>query len=44
MSYFLLVCVWSKQEVCLDMDEPISDLPEKVQGGFLTIDGDNYDE
>ena len=30
----------SKHEVCLEMDEPISDLPQKEQGGLLTIDGD----
>ena len=35
-----LVCVCSKQQVCLDMDETISDFPEKEQGEFLTIDGD----
>ena len=29
MSSCLLVYVCSKQEVCLEMDEPISDLPKK---------------
>ena len=32
MGSCLLVYVCSKQEVWLDMDEPISDLPEKEQG------------
>ena len=39
ISYFSLTYVCSKQYVCLDMDDPISDLPQKKQGGFLTIDG-----
>ena len=29
-----------KQEVCLDKDEPISDLPPKRKGELLNIDGD----
>ena len=33
-----IIYVCSKYEVCLDMDEPISNLPEKEQGKFLTID------
>ena len=39
MSYFPLIYVCSKQEACLDMDEPISDLPEKKQDYLLIIDG-----
>ena len=35
---FLYLCL--KPEVCLDMDEPISDLPKKQQGELLNIDGD----
>ena len=33
------LCPLSKEEVFLYMDEPISNLPEKEQGEFLTIDG-----
>ena len=40
MSSFSLVYVCSKQKVCLEMDEPIPDLPEKEQGELLTIYGD----
>ena len=40
MSSCSLVYVCLKQEVCLEVDEPISDLPEKEQGKLLTIDGD----
>ena len=29
----------SKEEVCLKIDELISDLTQKQQGGLLTIDG-----
>ena len=31
---------FSKEEVGLDMDEPVSNLSEKEQGELLTIDGD----
>ena len=40
MSSCSLVYVCLKQEVCLEVDEPISDLPEKEQGKLLTIDRD----
>ena len=40
MSSSLFVYVCSKEEVCLEIDEPISNLPEKEQGGLLIIDGD----
>ena len=40
MSSSSLVYVFSKEEECLEMDEPISDLPETDQGEFLTIDWD----
>ena len=40
MSYVLLLCVCSKEEVCHEMDEPISDLPPKEQGEMLTVDGE----
>ena len=33
-----IVLLSSKEKI--DMDEPISHLPEKEQGGFLTINGD----
>ena len=33
-----LVCLSSKEEV--EMDEPISHLPQKEEGGLLTINGD----
>ena len=39
MSSCLLVYVFLKQEVCLDMDEPILELPEKEQGELLNIYG-----
>ena len=39
MSYISLSYPCLKQEVYLDMDEPISDLPPKEQGELLTIDG-----
>ena len=35
-----LVYICWKQEVCLEMDEPISYLSGKEQGEVLTIDGD----
>ena len=40
MSSSLLHFLCSKEEVCLEMDEPISNLPKKIQGQFLIIDGD----
>ena len=39
MSYFSLLYVCSKEEVCLDMEEPISNLPQKEKGELLIIDG-----
>ena len=39
MGYILLSYICSKQEVCLEMDEPILDLPEKEQGELLNIYG-----
>ena len=39
ISYCFLVNVCSKEEVCLEVDEPISILPQKEQGQFLTIYG-----
>ena len=38
MSSSSVVFLYSKEEV--DMDEPLSNSPEKGQGGFLIIDGD----
>ena len=38
ISSSLLVFLISKEEV--EMDEPISHLPEKEKGGFLTINED----
>ena len=32
--------VCSKEEACLDMDDPISDLPQKQQCELLPTDGD----
>ena len=29
MSYVLILCVCSKEEVCHEMDEPIPELPPK---------------
>ena len=40
MSCGSISYVYLKEGVCLDMDKPISDLPQKEQGDFLTIDGD----
>ena len=40
MSSVSLSYVCSTEEVCLDMDEPILDLPQKEQGGLLTVYGD----
>ena len=37
MSCVSLSYVCSKEEVCLEMYEPISNLPQKEQGVFLTI-------
>ena len=39
ISSVSLTYVCSKEEICLEIDEPISDLPQKEQGGFLNIDG-----
>ena len=39
ISCILLSYVCLKEEVCLDMDEPISYLPKKEQGGVFTIEG-----
>ena len=39
MSSCSLVYLCSKEEVCLEMDEPISNLPKTEQGELLTIDG-----
>ena len=36
-----LVYLYSKEEICLDMDKPISNLPDKEQGDLLTIGGDS---
>ena len=44
MSYVLLLCVCSKEEVCLDIDDPIAELPQNEQGGFLTIYEDHVVE
>ena len=41
MSSFSLVYACSKQEVCIDMDEPISDLPPKKQGEQFNTYGDS---
>ena len=40
MSSFLLQYFFSKEEVGLDTDEPISNLHEKQRGELLTINGD----
>ena len=40
MSSFSLLCLCLKEEVCLEMDEPISNHHEKERGKLLTIDGD----
>ena len=39
MSSILISYLCLKHEVCLEMDDPISDLPKKEQGKLLTIDG-----
>ena len=44
MNIFLLAYVFSKEEVCLEMDDPISGFTQKEQGELLTIDGDNVVE
>ena len=28
---FFILCIFSKEEVCLNMKEPISDLPQKTK-------------
>ena len=40
ISSSLLSYLCSKEEVCLEMEDPISDLPQQEQGELLTIDGD----
>ena len=40
MSCVSLPYLFSKYAVFLEMDDPISDLPQNEQGGLLTIDGD----
>ena len=40
MFLCLLVYICLKEEVCLEIYDPISNLPEKQQAGFLTIYGD----
>ena len=40
MRFVSLPYVFSNDEVCGEMDNPVSDLPQKEQGGLLTIDGD----
>ena len=37
MSYILLLFICSKEDVCLEMDEPIPYFPKKSQGRFLNI-------
>ena len=44
MISFLIQYVHSKDEVCLDFDDPISDLTQKAQGEFLTIVRDTFVE
>ena len=44
MSYCLLVYVCLKEEVGQDVDEPISDIPQKEQCEILIIDGDPVGE
>ena len=39
MNYVSLSYVRSKEEVCLEIDGPISDLNQKEKGGLLAIDG-----
>ena len=39
MSSILILYLCSKYKVFLEMDDPISDLPEKEQGEMLTIYG-----
>ena len=36
--------VFLKEEVCLDIDDPIAELPQNEQGGFLTIYEDHVVE
>ena len=36
--------VYSKDELCIEIDEPISDLTQKEQGELLTVDGDTVVE
>ena len=40
MSASLLLFLCSKEEVCQKVDVTISGLPERGQGGLLTIGGD----
>ena len=40
MSYFLLLYLCSKEELCLEIDNPISNLTGTEKGELLNIDGD----
>ena len=40
MSYYFLVYVCSEGKVGQDVDESIYDIPQKLQGGLLSIDVD----
>ena len=40
ISFFPLLYVCSKEDVCIEMDDPISDHNPKKQGDLLTIDRD----
>ena len=39
MSSGSLLYVYLKEEACLDLYDPISEILQKEQGGLLTIDG-----
>ena len=41
MSSFSLLYLCQKEEFCLDMEEPISDLTPKEQDKLLTVDEDS---
>ena len=43
ISYFLS-CVYSKEQVFQEVDNTISDLPQKGQGGLFNIDEDPVSE
>ena len=44
MISILLLCICSKEEVDLEIDEPILNRPSKEQGGLFTIYGDDVFE